>query len=500
MIMQQRYRARTTTGCLTCRKRRKKCNEDKPICIGCKRNHLICTWPTDGKTKQDVSLVRAPAGQNLSTDTDVAVIPAHASRQNGGANAQIKMIYSTLSVPPSIDLMPGLRKESDRHMFEHYMNVTALKLAGRHEPQNAFLSHIIPIAYQDARVVQSVLAISGAQLCFRSDQFEHPARSHYAVTLRSVKHSLLDWRALGTVELTGLLTMTLFLCMFEIVIGNIDGNFLHHVRASRTLLLELRYYRANQVDRCTLDLLTEFYAFFAINTNITLTNDLPINRYMPEDPFLSPKSLAELNKGTSIYGVLFGSAHELVGLIMPIARSARYFLEHQNTEQRNINLRKYEREILAWKHKPLHSSSEAQSDGPDPYEAAGQLWQQSILVFLYTTFNGRNPPSPELIAKVDACIEAAFLVTSTIPLNHSIKTTLPWPGLICASCMLNPIYRDMIKGVMSVSETDVAMLSVNRNFEFMLKLWEEQDLDDRVYGPYGIELVMRKYNFNLCVS
>ncbi|KAH7140696.1 fungal-specific transcription factor domain-containing protein [Dactylonectria macrodidyma] len=38
--------SRTRTGCLTCRRRKKKCDEQKPACGGCKRNSLDCNWPT----------------------------------------------------------------------------------------------------------------------------------------------------------------------------------------------------------------------------------------------------------------------------------------------------------------------------------------------------------------------------------------------------------------------------------------------------------------------
>lgn len=37
------YRVRT--GCLTCRARKKKCDERKPTCVGCERNRLSCKWP-----------------------------------------------------------------------------------------------------------------------------------------------------------------------------------------------------------------------------------------------------------------------------------------------------------------------------------------------------------------------------------------------------------------------------------------------------------------------
>lgn len=38
-------RERSRNGCLCCRRRRKKCDEQKPICVACQRNKLSCTWP-----------------------------------------------------------------------------------------------------------------------------------------------------------------------------------------------------------------------------------------------------------------------------------------------------------------------------------------------------------------------------------------------------------------------------------------------------------------------
>lgn len=44
---------RTRTGCLTCRKRRKKCTEEKPNCRACVRNHLTCIWPGYAKEAKE---------------------------------------------------------------------------------------------------------------------------------------------------------------------------------------------------------------------------------------------------------------------------------------------------------------------------------------------------------------------------------------------------------------------------------------------------------------
>lgn len=59
---------RSRTGCFTCRRRKKKCNEEKPICSGCRRNRLECTWPTENNNLLQVrgkgtSNVEKAAGQ-----------------------------------------------------------------------------------------------------------------------------------------------------------------------------------------------------------------------------------------------------------------------------------------------------------------------------------------------------------------------------------------------------------------------------------------------------
>lgn len=46
-------RARSRNGCLCCRRRRKKCDEQKPRCIACQRNKLSCTWPDEPDIKPE---------------------------------------------------------------------------------------------------------------------------------------------------------------------------------------------------------------------------------------------------------------------------------------------------------------------------------------------------------------------------------------------------------------------------------------------------------------
>lgn len=261
-----------------------------------------------------------------------------------------------------------------------------------------------------------------------------------------------------------------------------------------------------------IDLLTECYAFFAITANLTLHADLTPSRDIPQDSLLSYKALSSLNYDTDIYGVLFGSAHKLFSLINPITRSARHFLQHPDDEKREAQLIAYETQVLGWKHMSVAPSPNPtqpvgtvtygyfrSTDNCDAYATAGKIYQQAILIFLYTMFHGPHAPTPHLIAKVDACVMKALMLSAQLLGDSYVQMSLMWTVLIVGSVMKDPVLRAAMAGSKEGrSELPYTMLSVQRGFEFLGLLWGEMEKDDRVYGPYGIELTIRRHNFNLC--
>lgn len=244
-----------------------------------------------------------------------------------------------------------------------------------------------------------------------------------------------------------------------------------------------------------MDLLTEIYAFFAITTNITLHASLTIDRTIPQDSFLFSDILVSLNRGTDIYGTLFGAAHELFALINPIAISARALLLETDNTQKLQQFSSYEVQIKAWRY-DRRIPVQSEIDGVDAYELAAGTYQQAILIFLYTMFHGESRPTLDLYAKVEPCMHVALGTLGAMPQHASIKTILLWPVLIAGSCLRDDALRTaVLEGFQSVGYTT---LSVKRGFDFLKLLWQEMDLDPAVYGPYGIEQVMMKYRIDIC--
>lgn len=82
----KRTQKRTVTGCLTCRRRKQKCDEQKPICSGCQRNFLQCQWPdySSGRIRK-----RRKKLDNPATDPDSEI------QQGSGAPSKLQFVVTT---------------------------------------------------------------------------------------------------------------------------------------------------------------------------------------------------------------------------------------------------------------------------------------------------------------------------------------------------------------------------------------------------------------------
>ncbi|GKT98007.1 c6 transcription factor [Fusarium langsethiae] len=95
---------RSRTGCFTCRKRKKKCDESKPICSGCKRNKLDCIWPEPASATSSNAKVPPPPPTTTTNNARVA-------RPSFGASST----GSQTSIASSIRRSQGPDHELEQH-------------------------------------------------------------------------------------------------------------------------------------------------------------------------------------------------------------------------------------------------------------------------------------------------------------------------------------------------------------------------------------------------
>jgi hypothetical protein len=218
------------------------------------------------------------------------------------------------------------------------------------------------------------------------------------------------------------------------------------------------------------------------------TNFAAMNRDIPMDDFLSPDALQSLNEGNASHGVLFGTAHRLLGLIVPIRDAAS---RESTPDARQNEFRMFEIQIR-------ENCTGVLSANPDASEVGALIYQQALFVFLYTTFHGTAPPTEALYAKVDPCVDRLFELMGDVLPGSAVITTLMWPALIIGSCIRKPAQQAVFSACME--SLPLRMGSCQRMREVLLHLYAAQAEDPSVYGPYGLEIVMGRTDINICVS
>lgn len=202
---------RTRTGCLTCRQRRKKCDEKKPQCSGCARNFLDCIWPTKS-ANIGASSASPEATQfdfNGAGNTTNIIVPSR-SRQSSKSPARCAVrngnkhgknqqeLECLIRWIPRMTAFVGAERAAwltpySGNLLQHYLQNTSTFLTSMPLSYNPFVNIIMPLSYSDDLLMHSVLALSGTHLSFeRSNDIEVQlaAHQHYQLILKSLRVSL----------------------------------------------------------------------------------------------------------------------------------------------------------------------------------------------------------------------------------------------------------------------------------------------------------------------
>lgn len=193
--------ARTETGCLTCRERRKKYDEIEPSCTGCSRNFISCRWPI-AQHMQHVPTWLAPVHTSRSSSPceeegeSTTIVPASPSSGSGSSESPNGVCSIGPTLPPEYirptDIVNVLLEKNDEEeepqavqrwlpapssfkgaeqaialtpssllLLQHYLEATLMFLVAKPLINNPFITVILPLALSDDLLMHSVLALSG---------------------------------------------------------------------------------------------------------------------------------------------------------------------------------------------------------------------------------------------------------------------------------------------------------------------------------------------------
>ncbi|KAL4890515.1 fungal-specific transcription factor domain-containing protein [Aspergillus ambiguus] len=208
-------RWRTKSGCLTCRIRRKKCDEESKECRACRRNHLTCIWESDKAPSN--ALVRHHRPESL-----VKVAARNLTIFDSPTSEALLSYFASVVLPQL--LIPGT--------------------------PSAFHNEVLSLAVQYPCIRDSFLACASGFLTNCGQKVPVHAFKYYSSAVFATRKMIEDSKLAGTEDWLFLLTVAL--CIFErIQSGPSSKAIAHLLGATRVMALKVKRSAKSQRETIT---------------------------------------------------------------------------------------------------------------------------------------------------------------------------------------------------------------------------------------------------------
>lgn len=518
---------RTRTGCLPCRRRKKKCDEAKPQCQACTRNKLQCAWPPhivrifglDAEQTQNVDDLHSRKGPGSPVEVQGVgtppPIPSAASatkdpittsegaehRTGERKNRSISWSLTSANFLSPIQTAGMLLPESPM-LLSHYLEDTAPKLAPVSDVP--WVSWILPFAYNDDLLMNAILALSGGHLLYKlpgNQEIIHATSQHYSSAVRALYQVFSDENMISEplvllrVALAILILFHYEVCFevvyafarltsIQVVSGNLNGSPFAHLRATRRLVLNLRSKKSNRsmsaAEQKLYGFVMEVYSYIVLCNSITPFN-MNHNRTLIYDPFL--QTLDDL-RDLGAFGVMFSGCHHMFELISSVSL---FVPQNPNTD--------HDEEYLQLKTRIVVLDSSAPNE-PDSRLRPGcsailEVYRIALLLFLETTNSPFSKYNTTRMQHLQPLLDTAVLkLAQILPSNHS--SILMWPTMIVGSCLMEEEQRALISHMLLHNQ--YGMRNTAQASMLLELLWN--DPDEHAFGPYGLGLLMNRHNLD----
>lgn len=217
-VMLIRPRLRSKRGCLTCRRRRKKCSEDRPKCRDCSRHDLRCTWPED--QSQSPAMFSSPTSSS-EVDVNAAtpqsqVLSLWASPSPSQEQLHRHAEGGSLKLCPSPPYRPlPTRSIKENALFQHFGG-EFIPLLFRTTAHPGFLSvsDIYITAVNHPWMMDIFLGLAALHLSQGGSELQSIAHQYYYTAIGNLRQNIEGGCTQGTED--WLLVATIFLYLFEV--------------------------------------------------------------------------------------------------------------------------------------------------------------------------------------------------------------------------------------------------------------------------------------------
>lgn len=435
---------RSKTGCATCRRRKKRCDERKPSCLACEKNNVVCE--------------------------------GYEPKQQWRGGKEKALVARPTQPPPELPLLvPGVDGAVDQLFFQHF-TCHVSKVLSVNDYQNPFLEHIVPMSMSHPGLMHSLLSLSGSCLVAKAQdanseweqrQVHHSGKAMVLLSedLRNSHNHSPDQDAIVS---DPSIAQTLILCLETVCSGDRTGLYRVHLNALKTMLTQRQRRFPNEQLR---KFILEFLIYHDYSASITAADysldqrsldllagfQLP-NTYTPPD--------ASPTAGSTLLGVLDG----LFGFISRI-RSLR----DQIRARRSLGL-------TNWWDGPIIQDAFAIDTAlrawtcahpPDtPRYTASLLYRQCAWIYLHRTIQ-HSRPSAAFKQAVDEGLTYLRMLPDTE--DGSTQSILLMPLFLLGCAAFEPEQRPEIRAAFARLREWSGLGNITYAGEIVEQVWRMMD-------------------------
>ncbi|KAE8549724.1 hypothetical protein EYB25_008248 [Talaromyces marneffei] len=430
-------KGRSKTGCITCRRRKKKCDETKPACLNCQKNAVVC----EGYPPKEIW----KSGKQKMADA-------------------VRRSSISLLLPRGLPiLIDGIETDVDRRFLDHFVFDFSRVLTLINDDSNPFKEILLPMATQHRGLMHSLMCLSGSHLSARDPEPRFKERKHYHFdrAITDLRDSINAAPVVEDPEEPQLLVedpiiaSTLALCLNTICEGETSGEYRSHMDAARYLLLNQK--PKNEKFR---QFIIEFFQYHDVSNSLTsldrrpvqLTGDLRLPDFVPH---------AQAGTFLGIFDGLFNYISEITRL------RDRIRVRHSEGFEPAVDYQILSEAVTIDSALRFWEPSYA-PETPNWY--ASQLYRQSTWVYLYRTI--RPSRSSEKISQV---VDDALKYLDLLPQDAGAYSIMLMPLFLIGCSAFLPRQRERIKQGFDALKEYSSLRNIEPALRVVERVWEVMD-------------------------
>ncbi|KAJ5240159.1 hypothetical protein N7468_004778 [Penicillium chermesinum] len=459
-------KGRSKTGCITCRRRKKKCDEHKPACLNCQKNAVVC----EGYPPKEIW----KSGRQKMADV-------------------VRTQSSLTAVPRSLPfLIDGIETEIDRRFLDHFVYGFSRVLTLINDDSNPFKEILLPMATQHRGLMHSLMCLSGSHLSGLDPEPQLKERKYYHFhrAIQDLKDNITASSssasaAQGTEDEEQkllvedpIIASTIALSLNTICEGETNGEYRPHMDAARYLLVSQQ--PRNEKFR---QFIVEFFQYHDVSNALTSLDRRPAllqsGMHLPD---FVPGARAGMFVG--VFDGLFNYISQITQLRDRIRERFNSGYEPAVDYQTLSEAVQVDTAIRNWKtsHEPETSNW-----------CLAQLYRQTTWVYLYRTIRPSRPSD-----KIAQVVDDGLAYLDRLPEDAGAYSIVLMPLFLLGCSAFNTHQRERIQRGFDSLKAYSNLRNIEPAFKVVSRVWEV--MDTKMEDSWDWEKIIHDMNMDFLIT